>query len=120
MRKIASCVAGLSLAAVFVHQGSCLAAGKSGSEDSAPVLSALAGMAVSTAELGQQQARGISLGDAVSEASVTANRVGSGSITGPIGNTNSINNNVGITTVFQNSGNNSLFQNSTSIFITVH
>ena len=42
------------------------------------------------------------------------------STTGLISNTNSVNNNMGITTVFQNSGNNSLFQQSTAITITIH
>jgi hypothetical protein len=42
------------------------------------------------------------------------------SATGTITTTGSVNNNMGITTVFQNSGNNSLFQQSTAINITVH
>ncbi len=96
--------------------GTCLAAGKSSDR----VLGVLAGTAVSTAELGQQQARGIALTNSVSSGTVSGNSVGAGAVTGTITNNNSINNNVGITTVFQNTGNNSLFQSSTSIFISVH
>ena len=51
---------------------------------------------------------------------VRGNAVGANSATGTITTTGSINNNTGFTTVFQNSGNNSLFQQSTSIYITVH
>lgn len=96
--------------------GTCLAAGKS----SDGVLRVLAGTAVSAAELGQQQARGIALTNSVSSGTVSGNSVGAGAVTGTITNNNSINDNVGITTVFQNTGNNSLFQSSTSIFISVH
>lgn len=80
----------------------------------------LVGSAVSPSELGKEQARGISVTNALTSGSVIGNSVGPQSVTGVITNSNSINNNVGITTVFQNTGNNSLFQSSTSIFISVH
>ena len=57
---------------------------------------------------------------ALSNGALKGNAVIGTSDTGMITTTNSINNNTGITTVFQNSGNNSLFQQSTSINITVH
>jgi hypothetical protein len=84
------------------------------------VLEALAGGALSARELAGEHARGLVIGSAISEGTVTGNAVVGTSVTGAITNTNSINNNVGITTVFQNTGNNSLFQQSTSIFITMH
>ncbi|GAN78995.1 hypothetical protein [Acidocella aminolytica] len=42
------------------------------------------------------------------------------SITGSISNTRSVNNNVGLTTVIQNTGNNALIQSSMTVNITVH
>ena len=121
-------LAALLAAAVCVH-GSCLAGEINLNNGTGNFLGALAGSAVSTAELNQQHARGttninvdttvnsdgsFNLGD------VRGNAVGVNSATGTITTTGSINNNTGFTTVFQNSGNNSLFQQSTSIFITVH
>ena len=50
---------------------------------------------------------------------VHGNSVIGTSATGTITTTGSVNNNMGITTVFQNSGNNSLFQQSTAINITL-
>jgi hypothetical protein len=55
----------------------------------------------------------------LSNGAVRGNAVIGTSDTGTIATTNSINNNTGITTVFQNSGNNSLFQQTTSINITL-
>lgn len=101
-------------------QTTCLAAESGRSAGPGAVLGALAGTAVPTAELGSQHARGILIGSALSEGAVTGNSVGRGSVTGTITNNNSINNNVGITTVLQNTGNNSLIQSSTSILITIH
>lgn len=83
------------------------------------VLTALAGTIVQDAELGQGRARGILLNGAAATGLVGGNSVGASLITGLIVNTNSVNNNSGLTTVFQNTGNNSLFQSSTSIYITV-
>jgi len=96
--------------------GTCFGADKA----SEAVLGALAGTAVSNIELGRQEARGIAITSAVNDGTVGYNSVGRGSVTGNITNNNSVNNNVGITTVFQNTGNNALFQSSTSIFISVH
>jgi hypothetical protein len=123
-------VAALLATAVGVH-GLCLAGENSVAAAPGSVLGALAGTAVSTAELGRQHGRGIKninvntnytvdSGSALSVGSLKGNAVIGTSDTGMITTTGSINNNTGITTVFQNSGNNSLFQQSTSIFITLH
>ena len=93
------------------------------------ILGALAGTAVPAAELSRQHARGIgtinldtnyTFDGALSNGALRGNAVIGPSDTGSITTTGSINNNTGITTVFQNSGNNSLFQQTTSINITVH
>jgi hypothetical protein len=87
------------------------------------VLAALAGTALPAVELSRQQARGMTsftFDGALSNGALLGNAVIGSSDTGSITTTGSINNNSGITTVFQNSGNNSLFQQTTSINITVH
>ncbi len=93
------------------------------------MLQGLAGSAIPAAELSRQSARGIknisvdtnfTFDGALSNGALKGNTVIGTSDTGLISTTNSINNNTGITTVFQNSGNNSLFQQSTSIVINVH
>ena len=82
-----------------------------------------------TADLGRQQARGskiinvdtsFNFDGALSNGALHGNSVIGNSATGTITTTDSVNNNTGITTVFQNSGNNSLFQATTSINITLH
>jgi hypothetical protein len=109
--------------------GSCLAGENNANSGTANILGALAGSAVPTAELCQQHARGttnINVDTTVNSdgsfnlGNVHGNAVSGNSATGTITTTGSINNNTGFTTVFQNSGNNSLFQQSTSIYITVH
>ena len=85
----------------------------------ADALGALAGAALPDAELGRGRAKGLVLNEAVSSGFVGGNRVGAQSVTGVISNSNSVNNNNGVTTVFQNTGNNSLFQSSTSIYINI-
>jgi hypothetical protein len=116
------------LAAVCVH-GSCLGGENNVNSATGNILGALAGSVVPTAELSRQHARGstnINLDTTINSdgsfnlGDVRGNAVGANSATGTITTTGSINNNTGFTTVFQNSGNNSLFQQSTSIFITVH
>ncbi|HEX4617882.1 MAG TPA: hypothetical protein VH230_18445 [Stellaceae bacterium] len=93
------------------------------------IIGALAGAAVPVAELSRQHARGINninvdtnytFDGALSNGALRGNAVIGPSDTGGITTTGSINNNTGITTVFQNSGNNSLFQQTTAINITVH
>ncbi len=76
------------------------------------------GAAIPTSNLAQYSAQGESI--AVTSGSVTNNSVGSNTVTGnnAIG-PGAVSNNTGFTTVFQNSGNNSLFQSSTSIYISV-
>jgi hypothetical protein len=121
-------VAALLAAAIGIH-GSCLAGENGAAGGPASVLGVLAGTAVPAAELNRQHARGsrnvtidtnFNFDGSLSEGSLRGNSVIGTSTTGAITTTNSVNNNTGITTVFQNSGNNSLFQQSTSIFITVH
>ncbi|MGE3781815.1 MAG: hypothetical protein AB7H71_03605 [Alphaproteobacteria bacterium] len=128
-------IAGLIAAAVGFG-GSCLAGEKGSAANSASVLQGLAASAIPAAELGRQSARGIrnitvdtrnvsvdtnfTFDGALSNGALKGNAVIGTSDTGLISTANSINNNNGITTVFQNSGNNSLFQQSTSITITVH
>ena len=121
-------LAALLAAAVSVH-GSCLAGENNVNSGTGNILGALAGSAVPTAELNQQHARGIknvnvdtsfNFDGALSNGAVRGNSVTGTSDTGTITTTGSINNNTGFTTVFQNSGNNSLFQQTTSINITVH
>jgi hypothetical protein len=93
------------------------------------ILGALAGTAVPAAELSRQHARGIgtinldtnyTFDGALSNGALHGNAVIGPSDTGSISTTGSINNNTGITTVFQNTGNNSLFQQTTAINITMH
>jgi len=129
MKISASWTAAALFAATVGVQGSCLAGEQGAKAGSAGLLGALAGTAVPAAELGRQHARGLqnikvdsnfAFDGSLSAGAVRDNAVIGNSNTGTITTSNSINNNTGITTVFQNSGNNSLFQQSTSIFITVH
>ncbi len=121
-------LAALLAAAVCVH-GSCLASEINVNNGTGNIVGALAGSVVPTTELSRQHARGttnINMDTTVNSdgsfnlGDVRGNAVGVNSATGTITTTGSINNNTGFTTVFQNSGNNSLFQQSTSIYITVH
>jgi hypothetical protein len=122
-------VAAVLAAAVTVH-GSCRAGENNAGGATGGILGTLAGSAVPTAELNQQHARGIKNVNVNSNFTVESGSLNSGALrgnsvtgtsdTGTITTTGSINNNTGFTTVFQNSGNNSLFQQSTSIYITVH
>ena len=120
MRRAAIWVVAGVLAAALCGEGSSLAADKKAPDAGGAVFGALGKMALSNSELSQQVARGVVVENSISDGTVRANSVGAGSLTGTIANSNSINNNTGITTVFQNSGNNSLFQSSISISITVH
>jgi hypothetical protein len=117
------------LPAAFGVQGLCLADELGITPRARGILSALAGAAVPPAELSRHHARGIKNIDvgtnytfdgALSNGALRGNAVIGPSDTGSITTTGSINNNTGITTVFQNSGNNSLFQQTTSINIAVH
>jgi hypothetical protein len=122
-------VAALLAATVCMH-GSCVAGENNVNGGTGNILGALTGSAVPTAELSQQHARGIKNVNIDTNYTVESGSLSSGALrgnsvvgtsdTGTITTTGSINNNTGFTTVFQNSGNNSLFQQSTSIYITVH
>lgn len=129
MKTSAIWAAATLIAAGVGVQGLCLA-GEKPTLQGANILGALAGSVVPTAELGRQHARGstninlnsVSGGDGSSfdNGMVRGNSVIGTSATGMILTNNSVNNNTGFTTVFQNSGNNSLFQQSTSINISLH
>ena len=118
------------LAAAAGIDGSCLAGEKTGA-GARSIVSELAGSAVPTAELNSEHARGSTNikidaanasggnGSSFDNGLVHGNSVSGMSATGTITTTGSVNNNMGITTVFQNSGNNSLFQQSTAINITL-
>jgi hypothetical protein len=117
------------LAGAFGVPGPCIAGESGMTPTTSGILGALAGTALPAPELGRQRARGISsinvdtnytFDGALSNGALSGNAVVGPSDTGSITTTGSINNNTGITTVFQNSGNNSLFQQTTSINITVH
>jgi hypothetical protein len=117
------------IAAAAGFHGSCLA-GEKAMPGPRNIIAEL-GAAVPTAELNKQHARGSTNIDvknttlqtedgAFNNGALRGNSVIGSSATGTITATNSVNNNTGFTTVFQNSGNNSMFQQSTSINITLH
>jgi hypothetical protein len=127
MKQSAILAAASLLAALAAGSGSCLAAqgGTPGPlpQPTAAVLRILAGSAVPAAELSHERARGLAVnvnGSAVNNGTSTNNAVLSSPITGMISNDHSINNNIGITSVLQNFGNNSVMQTSTTINITMH
>jgi hypothetical protein len=130
MKTSAALTVAALLAAAVCEHGSCLARENNVSGGNGTILRALAGSAVPAAELNQQHARGIKNVNVNTSYTVESGSLNSGALrgnsvvgtsdTGTITTTGSINNNTGFTTVFQNSGNNSLFQQSTSIYITVH
>jgi len=80
--------------------------------------SLLSGTAVSEHALANEHGKGITINGPLDAGAVTGNS--STGPTGSIANANSVNNNSGFTTVFQNTGNNSLFQSSTIVNITMH
>jgi len=125
MRRLAAWTVSILLATAGAS-GACLAAERSAPAGSpAGVLGALAGTAVPAAQLGKERARGAvgvnvnGSGSAVGAASSTGNLVSGNSATGLVSNLDSINGNAGITSVIQNSGNNSIMQVSTTINISV-
>jgi hypothetical protein len=129
MKTSAIWAAAAIFAAAAGTHGSCLA-GEKGAGGPRNIIDELARSAVTPSDLTSQHARGstninvntTTAGDGASftDGTVRGNAVIGSSTTGLINTTNSVNNNMGITTVFQNSGNNSLFQQSTAITITIH
>jgi hypothetical protein len=126
MKTSATWAVAAALAAAVVGSGSCIA----GESSASSILGGLAGAAVSTSELNQQHARGVRTtnidstytvdsGGALSNGALRGNSVVGNSATGTITTTGSINDNNGFTTVIQNSGNNSLFQQTTAVYITL-
>jgi hypothetical protein len=123
-------IATLLAAAAGIH-GSCLA-GEKAAAGARNIIGELAGSTVPEAALNSQHARGMTTikvdaatasggdGSSFDNGLLHGNSVIGTSATGMITTSNSVNNNMGITTVFQNSGNNSLFQQSTAITITIH
>ena len=96
-----------------------LAAGPSGPAGPSAALSALAGMQVSTAQLSRQRGKafivsssnsGVDSGNTVID-SPTGNIVDKGA---------NLNGGNGIMTIFQNTGNNTLLQNSTTVNISIN
>lgn len=81
---------------------------------------ALQGSELHGAALGRLRGSGIVIQDANTNGAISGASVGRGSVTGPVSASNAINGNAGITTVFQNSGNNALIQNSMTINVTLH
>lgn len=81
------------------------------------IISSLGASAVPSAELAKMRA-GTETVAAVNLGSDTGNSV-SNSTTGTVSNTNSVNNNIGLTSVMENTGNNSLLQSSMTVNITV-
>ena len=74
---------------------------------------------LSASELSRYAGRGDVEPVSVGSALVESNTVGAGSVTGGNNITGSLNSTGGFTTVFQNSGNNSLFQSVTTVNITL-
>jgi hypothetical protein len=130
--------AALLAAAVRIH-GPCRADEPASAAGPGGILGALAGASVPAAELSGQHARGsqninintsttynndtsytADSGSALSSGSLKNNAVIGTSDTGMITTTGSVNNNTGIATVIQNTGNNSLFQVTTTIYLTMH
>jgi hypothetical protein len=119
------------LAGALGVQGPCLASEVGMTPNASGILGALAGAAVPAAELGRQHARGTMAAGAdctsiscLQTQTIFKNpNITTTTTTTTLTNTatiGSINNNTGITTVFQNSGNNSLFQQTTALNVTVH
>ena len=137
MKTFAIWAVAAALAAVAGTHGSCLA-GENPGAGAPNIVGALAGNVVANAVLGSQHARGASNinintttssttavdgsggdGAAFNDGLLRGNAVIGSSATGMVTATNSVNNNAGVTMVVENSGNNSLFQQSTAINITL-
>src|SRR5215469_7885277 len=103
---------------VGIH-GPCHAGETGSAAGPGKILGTLAGAAVSTDELGGQHARGNKTITIDTNTSFTTNTNYTAD-TGAAFSAGSVNNNTGITAVFQNTGNNSLFQQTTNIYITLH
>ncbi|HQT73364.1 MAG: hypothetical protein B7Z59_12940 [Acidiphilium sp. 37-67-22] len=113
----------LALAALALIAGAArpAVAGTTGPSAADRALSrALQGSELHGRALGQLRGSGIVIQDANTSGAVSGASVGRGSVTGPISASNSVNGNAGITTVFQNSGNNALIQNTMTINVTLH
>jgi hypothetical protein len=110
MRKFIACFA---LVATLPLQGALAL-------DPAKGLELFAGATPLTArELSRHAGRGDVEPVSVGSALVEGNTIGTGSVTGGNSITGSLNSTGGFTTVFQNSGNNSLFQSVTTVNITL-
>ena len=82
------------------------------------IISSLGSSSVSSAELKRMRG-GFGVVGAVNLGTDSGNNA-NGSLTGSILNGQSVNGNTGLTTVIQNTGNNSLLQSSMTVNITVH
>lgn len=86
-------------------------------ENVGAIITSLGVSAVPSAELSKMRA-GSEAVAAINLGSDTGNSV-SNSMTGTVSNTNSVNGNIGLTSVMENTGNNSLLQSSMTVNITV-
>jgi hypothetical protein len=104
--------------ALFSASRPAFAAGSGHTDPADAALSSLAGTAVPTTQLRAMRggALFVSSGNVGTDTGNSANN----SPTGKIIDNQSINNNTGITTIFQNTGNNSLMQSSTTVNISVY
>lgn len=87
-------------------------------QPSSSITGLLAGIAVPDHTLGTE--KGFGLGDLTNMTGAVQSNINYGGGGGAITNTNSLGNNSGITTVFQNTGNNSMFQNQTVVNVSIH
>ncbi len=110
-KLIAYLIAGVML------QGTAAFASPAADGNASPLLAL--GKPATTAQLKAARARGELVVSAASSGNVGNNSVGAGSTTGTITDNQSVQNNSGFTTVLQNTGNNALLQNSTSIYVSV-
>jgi hypothetical protein len=92
----------------------------SGGDPANSALGSLAGTAVSASQLAASRARGDVIVSSVNNGTVSNNTIDGNTTTGAIMNSMSGNDNSGITSIFQNTGNDSLIQNSTAIYISTN
>lgn len=117
-RVIAMALATLAVLGTIIAAPAAAMADSTGAPDPA-LLGALSGTELHRAALGAQRAQGLLIQYASNNGNVTGSVDGK-SVTGMVSASNSINGNAGITTVFQNSGNNTLLQNTMTINVTMH
>ncbi len=118
--KVMAMIAALSMGGLACVLAPSVASAGGTQTKSETALGGLLGDAIPSQQLGKVRARGDELNFSVANGTVSGNSVGANSVTGSIKNNQAINNNTGITTVFQNTGNNTLLQSSMTVNISVH